>query len=135
MTGPDAARSTLSRVRAVVTIAFSAQPVVQRLCHDNWTGFETITSDGHLRCAWQPPKKGACKSMPALGVSLFLIAVGAVLAFAVSATVSGIDVQTIGVILLGVGFLGILMSMLFLMSFSPFGNRDGDGPTRHIDVH
>lgn len=73
--------------------------------------------------------------MPALGVSLFLIAVGAVLAFAVSATVSGIDVQTIGVILLGVGFLGILMSMLFLMSFSPFGNRDGDGPTRHIDVH
>ena len=62
--------------------------------------------------------------MPAMGISLFLIAVGAVLAFAVNATVSGIDVQTIGVILLGVGFLGILMSMLFLMSFSPFGSHD-----------
>ena len=44
--------------------------------------------------------------MPAMGISLFLIAVGAILAFAVSTTVSGIEVQTIGLILLGVGFLG-----------------------------
>ena len=73
--------------------------------------------------------------MPAMGISLFLIAVGAILAFAVSTTVSGIEVQTIGLILLGVGFLGILMSLLFLMSFSPFGNRDGGGGGSHIDVH
>jgi len=71
-----------------------------------------------------------------MGISLFLIAVGAILAFAVSTTVSGIEVQTIGLILLGVGFLGILMSLLFLMSFSPFsrGDSSGDG-TSHIDVH
>ena len=72
--------------------------------------------------------------MPAMGISLFLIAVGAILAFAVSTTVSGIEVQTIGLILLGVGFLGILMSLLFLMSFSPFGSKDGGGGS-HIDVH
>ena len=65
--------------------------------------------------------------MPAMGISLFLIAVGAILAFAVSTTVSGIEVQTIGAILLGVGFLGILMSLLFMMSFSPFGSRDSRG--------
>jgi Domain of unknown function (DUF6458) len=68
--------------------------------------------------------------MPAMGISLFLVAVGAVLAFAVNATVSGIEVQTIGAILMGVGFLGILMSMLFLMSFSPFGSRDSHGHER-----
>ena len=72
--------------------------------------------------------------MPAMGISLFLIAVGAILAFAVSTTVSGIEVQTIGLILLGVGFLGILMSLLFLMSFSPFGSKDSGGGS-HIDVH
>ena len=72
--------------------------------------------------------------MPAMGISLFLIAVGAILAFAVSTTVSGIEVQTIGIILLCVGFLGILMSLLFLMSFSPFNRGDGGGGS-HIDVH
>ena len=73
--------------------------------------------------------------MPAMGISLFLIAVGAILAFAVSTTVSGIEVQTIGIILLSVGFLGILMSLLFLMSFSPFGNHTSDGGSSHIDAH
>ncbi|MEO6398918.1 MAG: DUF6458 family protein [Tepidiformaceae bacterium] len=72
--------------------------------------------------------------MPAMGISLFLIAVGAILAFAVSTTVSGIEVETIGIILMCVGFLGILMSLLFLMSFSPFNRGDGGG-TSHIDVH
>jgi hypothetical protein len=67
--------------------------------------------------------------MPALGLSLFLIAVGAVLAFAISTTTAttatnGIDLQAVGWILMGVGALGILMTMLFLMSFSPFGRHD-----------
>ncbi len=71
--------------------------------------------------------------MPALGISLLLIAVGAILAFAVNTTAAGIEVQTIGVILLVVGGLGILMSLLFLMSFSPFGSHDSHTTTR-IDV-
>ncbi len=73
--------------------------------------------------------------MPAMGISLFLIAVGAILAFAVSTTVSGIEVETVGIILMVVGALGILMSLLFLMSFSPFSRGDRDGGTSHIDVH
>lgn len=59
--------------------------------------------------------------MPALGLSLFLIAVGAILAFAVTYTVTGIDIATVGFILLAVGFVGLLLSLLFWTSFSPLG--------------
>ena len=48
-----------------------------------------------------------------LGVSIFLIAVGAVLAFAVNATGSVVDIQTVGWILMGVGAMGALLSMIF----------------------
>ena len=72
--------------------------------------------------------------MPALGISLVLIVVGAVLAFALSTTnAGGVEVQTIGFILMAVGGLGILMALLFLMSFSPFGRHDSHTST-HIDA-
>ncbi len=61
-----------------------------------------------------------------LGVSIFLIAVGAILAFAVTAEVSGLDVNTIGWILLIVGILGAILSMLFWSSWGGpayFGRR------------
>ena len=48
-----------------------------------------------------------------LGVSLLLIAAGAILAFAVNTTVSGVDVQTVGWILLIVGVVGAVLSMIF----------------------
>lgn len=48
-----------------------------------------------------------------LGVSILLIAVGAILAFAVNKQVSGIDIQTVGWILLIVGILGGVISMIF----------------------
>ena len=38
-----------------------------------------------------------------IGTSIFLIAVGAILKFAVTATVAGVDIQTVGVILMVVG--------------------------------
>ncbi len=69
--------------------------------------------------------------MPALGISLILITVGAILAFAVSATVEGIAVQAVGVILMSVGFLGLLLALLFLLSFSPFARE----PRSHADPH
>ena len=53
-----------------------------------------------------------------LGVSIFLVAVGAILAFAVNATVSGVDIHTIGWILLIVGIVGGLLSMLFWSSWA-----------------
>jgi uncharacterized protein DUF6458 len=59
-----------------------------------------------------------------IGVSIFLIAVGAVLAFAVNAEVSGLDIQVVGWILLVVGAVGILLSLLFWSSWGGWGRRE-----------
>ncbi len=48
-----------------------------------------------------------------IGTSLFLIALGAILRFAVHATLSGISVQTIGTILLVVGVIGLIFALLW----------------------
>jgi hypothetical protein len=50
----------------------------------------------------------------ALGTSLFLIAVGAILRYAVSDSLSGIDIPTIGLILMIVGVVGLLISLFML---------------------
>ena len=50
-----------------------------------------------------------------IGTSIFLIAVGAILKFAVTATVSGISLATVGTILIVLGIIGLLISMVFLM--------------------
>jgi hypothetical protein len=52
-----------------------------------------------------------------LGVSLFLIAVGAILTWAVTAEVEGVDVTAVGVILMVVGLAGLLLSLLFWSSW------------------
>jgi beta-lactamase regulating signal transducer with metallopeptidase domain len=51
-----------------------------------------------------------------IGTSLFLIAVGAILYFAVDASVSGIEITTVGIILMVVGILGLLISLFFMSS-------------------
>jgi hypothetical protein len=56
-----------------------------------------------------------------IGVSLLLIAVGAVLAFAVHVTGHGFNIHTIGIILLVVGAIGALVSMMFWSSWGGFG--------------
>ena len=48
-----------------------------------------------------------------ISVSLILIAVGAILTWAVTATVSGVDITVVGVILMIVGGVGLILSMLF----------------------
>ncbi|HEX2296157.1 MAG TPA: DUF6458 family protein [Actinomycetota bacterium] len=55
-----------------------------------------------------------------IGASLFLIAVGAILAWAVDAELGAIDIETVGIILLVIGIIGLLLSMLFWSSFAPF---------------
>ena len=52
-----------------------------------------------------------------IGTSLFLIAVGAILYFAVDADISGLEISTIGIILMVIGVVGLLIS-LFLLSSS-----------------
>jgi hypothetical protein len=56
--------------------------------------------------------------MPALGVSLILIAIGAILAFAVTTAVEGVLISTIGIILMAVGGLGLLITLVYLMTAS-----------------
>jgi membrane protein implicated in regulation of membrane protease activity len=46
-----------------------------------------------------------------IGVALFLIAVGAILRWAVTAHVAGIDIQTVGLILLVIGVIGLAFSL------------------------
>jgi len=58
-----------------------------------------------------------------IGVSIVLIAVGAVLAFAVHATTSGFNIHTVGYILLVVGIVGALISTMFWSSWGGFGSR------------
>ncbi len=52
-----------------------------------------------------------------LGVSLVMVAVGAILTWAVTAEVSGLDIRVIGVILIVVGIAGFLLSMVFWSSW------------------
>ena len=59
-----------------------------------------------------------------VGLSLFMIAVGAILAWAVTGTVTGLDIQVVGVVLMVVGFIGLALSLLFWASFAPFSRRD-----------
>jgi hypothetical protein len=51
-----------------------------------------------------------------IGTSIFLIAVGAILYFAVDATVSGLDIATVGLILMICGVLGLVISLFLLSS-------------------
>lgn len=63
-----------------------------------------------------------------ISLSILLIAAGAVLAWAVDAEVSGVDITAVGVILLVVGIIGLLVSLVFWSSWGGFGGaRDGGG--------
>ena len=62
-----------------------------------------------------------------ISLSILLFAVGAILTWAVSAEVSGIDITAVGVILMIVGAVGLIVSMIFWSSWGGFGARDGGG--------
>ncbi len=59
----------------------------------------------------------------AIGSSVFLIAVGAILMFAVTASVAGVSLKTVGLILVIAGVIGLLFSLLVAA-------RDRDAPAR-----
>jgi Na+/melibiose symporter-like transporter len=48
-----------------------------------------------------------------IGTSIFLIALGAILKFAVTASVAGISIATVGVILMVVGVIGLVASLIW----------------------
>ena len=63
-----------------------------------------------------------------IGTSILLIAVGAILKYAVTAHVSGIDLQTVGVILMLVGILGLILSLLYTFVWSDRARARNAGP-------
>lgn len=73
-----------------------------------------------------------------IGTSLFLIAVGAVLRFAVTVTTSGFNIHTIGVILMIVGAVGLILSLLWMTMWADrrrravgYAERDVTPPAEH----
>ena len=61
-----------------------------------------------------------------IGVSLLLIAIGAILIWAVETSVSGVDIDAVGWILLVVGAIGFLLSLVFWSTWGGpgyFGSR------------
>lgn len=61
--------------------------------------------------------------MPGITISILIGAVGAILRYAMTATVEGFNIHTGGVILMFVGAAGVLLSLLFWTSLSPWGRR------------
>ena len=69
-----------------------------------------------------------------IGVSLILIAAGAILTWAVTADASGIDLNTVGVILLVVGIVGAVLSLVFWSSWGGIGGYRRDTVVHDRDV-
>ncbi|MDP9070422.1 MAG: DUF6458 family protein [Actinomycetota bacterium] len=69
-----------------------------------------------------------------IGVSIFLLAVGAILAFATNIDISGFELDTVGVILMIVGAIGLLASLLLASSLSPYRRRREDVVVRDREI-
>lgn len=69
-----------------------------------------------------------------ISVGLLLFAAGAILRFAITKDVSGVDLQVVGVILMVVGVVGAVASALFWSSFSPYDRRSQPADMRERDV-
>jgi hypothetical protein len=80
-----------------------------------------------LRCCLPDRERGYAQQV-SIGTSIFMIAVGAILKYAVTANVSGVDIQTVGVILMLVGILGLILSLLYTFVWSNPNRRTGPPP-------
>ena len=68
-----------------------------------------------------------------IGTSIFLIAVGAILRYAVNVTVEGVEIDTIGLILMVVGGIGLVISLaIIFLSHDDGPRRPDDYPTRRL---
>jgi hypothetical protein len=61
---------------------------------------------------WVPSTTSRKESVMGIGASVFLLALGAIFAFAVDAEVAGIDIQTIGMILMVAGVIGLIWTLV-----------------------
>jgi hypothetical protein len=64
-----------------------------------------------------------------VGLSLLVIAAGAILTWAVNADVAGIDLETVGIVLLVVGLAGLLVSLVLTFAHESWA------PSRREEHH
>jgi hypothetical protein len=72
-----------------------------------------------------------------IGTSIFLIAVGAILKYAVNASIEGIEIETVGLILMIVGIVGLIISLLWITVWADRTRRgdtvyEDEAPTRRV---
>ena len=68
-----------------------------------------------------------------IGTSIFLIAVGAILRYAVNVTVEGVEIDTVGLILMVVGGIGLVISLaVIFLGTDDRPRRPDDYPTRRL---
>jgi uncharacterized protein DUF6458 len=68
-----------------------------------------------------------------IGMSIFLIAVGAILRYAINVTVEGIEIDTVGLILMIVGIVGLVISLaVVFLGNGDSPRRTDDYPTRRL---
>jgi hypothetical protein len=66
-------------------------------------------------------------------MSIFLIAVGAILRYAINVTVEGVEIDTVGLILMVVGIIGLVISLaVTVMGTGGPPRRPDDYPTRRL---
>ena len=77
-------------------------------------------------CVWS---RGYTSGM-GIGTGIFLLAVGAILRYAITVQASGVNLHVVGDILMIVGIIGIVVSLFFWSSWGGFGSR---GRNRYVD--
>ena len=70
-----------------------------------------------------------------IGTSIFLIAIGAILYFAVNADISGLEISTVGLILMIVGILGLIISLFLMNQATPPAPRRASPVARERDIY
>jgi uncharacterized YccA/Bax inhibitor family protein len=68
-----------------------------------------------------------------IGASLALIAIGAILKWAVTAQVSGVNLQAIGIILMVVGAIGLVLTVIFTLTRRRTDVVHRDGSTTYME--
>ena len=69
-----------------------------------------------------------------IGVGIFLMVLGAILAFAMKTDVPGINVNTLGVILLLIGLVAFVYSLIFWSALTPWGRRRVNARRRMVGL-
>jgi uncharacterized membrane protein len=70
-----------------------------------------------------------------IGTSIFMIAVGAILYFAVNADISGLEISTVGLILMILGIVGLVISLFMVSAASRRGVATDRPIARERDVY